>query len=43
MENSTQWEGRWMRREETTSVRAVYSVQARSDGEINNFVLKAPR
>jgi hypothetical protein len=43
LKNSTQWECRCARREGTTSFPAVYSAQARSDGQINSFVLTQPR
>lgn len=45
LQNSTQWECRCMRRDlgGTDFFPAQYSAQARSDGEINNFVLTSPR
>jgi hypothetical protein len=45
LENSTQWECRCMRRDPggTSFFPALYSAQARSDGELNGFVLKSPR
>jgi len=42
-DESTAWECRCMRSEGTEPFPAVYRIQMRSDGTVNNFTLRSPR